>query len=70
MSQINGWWGWALWIPAIIQGACMLLVFGYWFFERSIPVEFRPVTGAQRAQNWGQSTMQRAKGMLKSITTL
>ena len=70
MSQVNGWWGWALWIPAVIQGACMLLVFGYWTFERSIPKEFRPVAGWQRDRTWGESTLQRARKMLKSITTL
>ncbi|ORY34568.1 major facilitator superfamily domain-containing protein [Naematelia encephala] len=45
MSEINGWWGWALWIPAITTALDLALCCLYWLYERSVPREYRPTLG-------------------------
>lgn len=45
MSMTNGWWGWALWIPAIITVANLVICIMYWAFERRVPVQYRPPLG-------------------------
>ncbi|WVW87087.1 hypothetical protein I302_109144 [Kwoniella bestiolae CBS 10118] len=45
MSEINGWWGWALWIPTIVCAVNLLMVLGYWGFERNVPRKYRPALG-------------------------
>ncbi|WVR07938.1 hypothetical protein IAU60_004981 [Kwoniella sp. DSM 27419] len=56
MSEINGWWGWAQWIPTIACGFNMLLVLGYWWFERAVPVKYRPALGkdARVIEGWSK----------------
>lgn len=56
MSNINGWWGWALWIPTIVCGFNLVLCIAYWGFERSVPIAYRPVLGkdAYAAEGWGK----------------
>ncbi|ORX34136.1 major facilitator superfamily domain-containing protein [Kockovaella imperatae] len=56
MSNINGWWGWSLWIPAILCASNLGWVMLYWWFERSIPVQYRPPLGrdASKSENWRQ----------------
>lgn len=45
MSEINGWWGWALWIPCVLCVANLVAVILYWAYERKVPKEYRPVLG-------------------------
>ncbi|ODO07710.1 hypothetical protein I350_03283 [Cryptococcus amylolentus CBS 6273] len=54
MSNINGWWGWALWIPTIVCAVNMALVMLYWWFERSVPKQYRPALGkdARVTEGW------------------
>lgn len=54
MSEINGWWGWALWIPTIVCAVNMGLVLAYWWFERVVPREYRPALGkdARAKEGW------------------
>ncbi|WVQ84824.1 hypothetical protein IAT38_006981 [Cryptococcus sp. DSM 104549] len=54
MSEINGWYGWALWIPTISCAVNMALVMAYWWFERSVPKKYRPKLGkdARAAEGW------------------
>lgn len=48
MSQLGGWYGWALWIPTIVCAACTLIVIAYLVFERRfVPKRYRPLTGRQ-----------------------
>ena len=46
MSQINGWYGWAMWIPAITTCACSFIVIAYWYYERAIPQKYSPRNGS------------------------
>ncbi|KAK8849827.1 hypothetical protein IAR55_005163 [Kwoniella newhampshirensis] len=52
MTRIHNWWGWALWIPALICIFDLLLVLIYWWYERIIPRQYRPVrsTGRKRGR--------------------
>lgn len=43
MSRINGWYGYALWIPNVITVGSFLAVVAYWWLERSIPERYRPL---------------------------
>lgn len=54
MSGLGGWYGWALWIPAILTSLCVGLALGYVLFERSVPIAYRPVnvTHAEDAVGW------------------
>ncbi|OCF73363.1 hypothetical protein I204_06595 [Kwoniella mangroviensis CBS 8886] len=45
MSEINGWWGWALWIPTIVCAVNLGMVLVYWYFERALPEKYKPVLG-------------------------
>jgi hypothetical protein len=45
MSMINGWWGWGLWIPAIVTVANLVICIMYWVFERRVPKQHRPPLG-------------------------
>ncbi|WWD19427.1 hypothetical protein CI109_103887 [Kwoniella shandongensis] len=45
MSEINGFWGWALWIPAIICFFNLALCVAYLFYERTVPKAYRPPLG-------------------------
>lgn len=47
LSQIDGWWGWALWVPTIICAANLLICIVYWMFERNVPKDYRPVLGKE-----------------------
>jgi len=48
MSHLGGWYGWALWIPAIVCFACTLIVAAYGIFEHKYcPERYRPVSGRE-----------------------
>lgn len=57
MSQINGWYGWALWIPSFVCLACLCITIGYWTFERTIDKQFAPDNGRSVRQNFKFSEM-------------
>jgi len=67
MSRLNGWYGWALWIPSFVIMACTVLVIAYIFFERRVPEVYRPKKGSQSTQLKG---LGRWKFALVSITQL
>ncbi|WVQ95901.1 hypothetical protein IAU59_003000 [Kwoniella sp. CBS 9459] len=60
MSEINGWWGWAQWIPTIVCGFNMALVLAYWAFERSVPKKYQPALGkdARIVEGWSKRKFQ------------
>ncbi|WVF68348.1 hypothetical protein IAT40_003113 [Kwoniella sp. CBS 6097] len=60
MSNINGWWGWAQWIPTIVCGFNMALVLTYWAFERSVPKKYQPALGkdARVVEGWSKRQFQ------------
>ncbi|KAK8843522.1 hypothetical protein IAR55_007182 [Kwoniella newhampshirensis] len=61
MSEINGFWGWALWIPTIVCFFNLALCVGYLVYERAVPKTYRPPLGKDA----------RAKeGVLKKRVTL
>lgn len=45
LANINDFYGWAFWVPAIICAVNLLMVGVYWAFERRVPAAFRPVLG-------------------------
>lgn len=53
MSQINGFWGWALWIPTIACAVNLGLCLAYWGYERSVPRQYRPKLGRQARKKEG-----------------
>ncbi|OCF32015.1 hypothetical protein I317_06699 [Kwoniella heveanensis CBS 569] len=53
MSMINGWWGWALWIPAFTTVANLIICVMYWYFERRVPEKYRPPLGKDAAKKEG-----------------
>ena len=53
MSRLNGWYGWALWIPSFVCMACTLIVSGYWYYERSIPRQYAPNNGSDVRKIFG-----------------
>lgn len=53
MSQINGWYGWALWIPSFVCMFCTLIVSAYWSFERRIPAQYAPNNGSDVRKVFG-----------------
>jgi Na+/H+ antiporter NhaD/arsenite permease-like protein len=67
MSRLNGWYGWALWIPSFVIMACTVLVVAYIFFERKVPEVYRPKKGSQSTQLKG---LRRWKFAIVSITQL
>jgi hypothetical protein len=67
MSRLNGWYGWALWIPSFVIMACTVLVVAYIFFERKVPEVYRPKKGSQSTQLKG---LGRWKFAIVSITQL
>jgi hypothetical protein len=68
MSQVHGWWGWALWydnhrcllltlrIPTIVCAANLGLCVSYWAYERSLPKEYQPALGknARQVEGWSK----------------
>ncbi|GFZ49838.1 hypothetical protein JCM24511_07241 [Saitozyma sp. JCM 24511] len=54
LSEINGWWGWALWIPTIVTALNLALVLLYWAYERNVPRQYRPKLGreARDKEKW------------------
>ncbi|AAW46646.1 hypothetical protein CNBI0430 [Cryptococcus deneoformans B-3501A] len=60
MSTINGWWGWALWIPAIVCAVNMAVVMLYWWYERAVPKKYRPLLGkdARVKEGWDKRKFQ------------
>ena len=67
MSRLNGWYGWALWIPSFVIMACTLIVIAYIVFEKRVPEVYRPRKGAQVTQLKG---LGRWKFAIVSITQL
>jgi MFS family permease len=67
MSRLNGWYGWALWIPSFVIMFCTLIVIGYMIFEKKVPEIYRPKKGYQTTQLKG---MARWKFAIISITQL
>jgi hypothetical protein len=67
MSRIHGWYGWALWIPAILSVVCVGIVIGYLFYEKSVPLEYRPVRVNHSTETVG---WRRWKLALKRVTGL
>ncbi|KAL7424462.1 hypothetical protein Q5752_000146 [Cryptotrichosporon argae] len=53
MSEVRDWWGWALWIPAVLCAANLALCVGYWYYERSVPLDYRPPLGKYAAEHEG-----------------
>lgn len=46
LANVGGeFWGWAFWVPAIICALTLLVTIAYWFFERSVPEQYRPALG-------------------------
>ncbi|WRT69852.1 uncharacterized protein IL334_006843 [Kwoniella shivajii] len=60
MSEINGWWGWALWIPTIVCVVNLGMVLFYWWFERAVPEKYRPALGkdAKLKEGWSKRKFQ------------
>lgn len=59
MSKLDGWWGWALWIPAITTIACTFIVLAYGFFEKKVvPARYRPVAGRDIVREGGLKRYQ------------
>lgn len=67
MSEINGWWGWALWIPTIVCALNLALVCLYWAYERNVPRKYRPVLGKEAYEKEGWA---KKKFALRSILDL
>ncbi|GAA5899501.1 hypothetical protein JCM5296_003722 [Sporobolomyces johnsonii] len=47
-------YAWDLWVPAIIQGFCLVLNIIYVVYERRIPKEYQRLTGRQRTKLLGE----------------
>ena len=54
MSRINDWWGWGLWIPAIVTVVNLIVCIAYWAFERRVPAELRPPLGKDARSEEGK----------------
>lgn len=67
MTRIGGWYGWTLWIPAILTTLCVGITIGYIFYERSVPVEYRPVNAMHLAEVTG---WKRVRLAAKRVTEL
>jgi MFS family permease len=67
LSNIDGWWGWALWIPTIVCAVNLCLVIVYWAFERAVPKTYRPVLGKEAYQREGWA---KRKFPMKSLLEL
>ncbi|KAL1412618.1 hypothetical protein Q8F55_000365 [Vanrija albida] len=61
LSNIGDFWGWALWIPAIVCGFNMVMLIAYWWFERSVPKQYRPVLGKDARAKEGAFLKRRVK---------
>lgn len=55
LSNVDGWWGWALWIPTILCAFNLVLCCVYWFYERKVPKAYRPVLGREAYSKEGWS---------------
>lgn len=61
MSRLNGWYGWALWIPSIMTMVCTLIVLAYGLFERKyVPKRYRPISGRDIVRGGGLKMTQAA----------
>lgn len=58
MAQINGWYGWALWIPAMLTVLCTAIIVGYLLYERSVPEAYRPDNGRVVRREMGKSPLK------------
>jgi ABC-type xylose transport system permease subunit len=67
MSRLNGWYGWALWIPSFVIMGCTGIVIGYIVFERRVPKQYRPQKGSEMTHLKG---LARWKFAVVSITQL
>jgi hypothetical protein len=67
MSRLNGWYGWALWIPVSLTVFSWLAVVGYFILERRMPEKYRPSNGAKLRQMAGWGGVKHA---LKGLTRL
>ena len=54
LSQIGNDWGWALYVPTIVCAVQLALCVGYYFFERNVPKQYRPLLGreARNKEGW------------------
>jgi len=50
MSRINGWYGYALWIPVALTVTSWLAVLGYFMLEKRLPEQYKPSNGLARRQ--------------------
>lgn len=57
MSRVNGWYGWALWIPSFVCMASLLIVIGYLAFEKAIGKAYAPDNGAHVRKDFKFSSM-------------
>ncbi|TYJ53851.1 hypothetical protein B9479_005539 [Cryptococcus floricola] len=69
MTQINGFWGWALWIPAIISGVNWAIILAYWFYEgKVVPKVYRPgVIKGKKGKRIGWATIFGRTGTLRRL---
>ena len=68
MSRVNGWYGWALWLPVLFTVTSWLCVAGYFIFERKfLPEEYRPNNGARMREMKGWNGVKHA---IKGVTRL
>lgn len=61
LSNIGGFWGWALWIPAMVCGFNMIMLLVYWWFERNVAPQYRPVLGKDARAKEGAFLKRRVK---------
>ncbi|WOO82110.1 Major facilitator superfamily domain-containing protein 1 [Vanrija pseudolonga] len=61
LSNIGGFWGWALWIPAMVCGFNMIMLMVYWWFERNVAPQYRPVLGKDARAKEGAFLKRRVK---------
>jgi hypothetical protein len=54
LSKIGDTWGWAFYVPTIICAANLALCVGYYYFERNVPKQYRPLLGreARNKEGW------------------
>ncbi|WVR03906.1 hypothetical protein IAU60_000905 [Kwoniella sp. DSM 27419] len=67
MSLLNGWYGWALWIPCVLTVLSAMAVIGYYYLEKSLPVEYRPGNGATVRGKVGLKGWKFAMGQMTSL---
>ncbi|KDN50038.1 hypothetical protein RSAG8_01374, partial [Rhizoctonia solani AG-8 WAC10335] len=59
MSKVGGEWPWALWIPAIVCGANIVLTFAYMAWIRTLPQKYRAGRRKVSAQERARSQLRR-----------